>query len=177
MRERGREGIGAGERGWGRGRSRLPTEQGSQCGTWSQDPGITTWAEGRASPTEPPRHPYIMVLFVLLWYLWPFKKPELIKDTGWQSPSEMMHSRRLPHCHSIYSSLEEQEVGTALTVIGEGRFWPSEPSTCPWLGWELMFWLPPKSYGNSFFPNFLWHTAEPQAARTNIPVFTRCCGV
>ena len=30
----------------GRGRSRLPTEQGTQCRAQSQDPGIMTWAEG-----------------------------------------------------------------------------------------------------------------------------------
>ena len=30
-----------------RGRSRLPTEQGAQCGARSQDPGIMTWAKGR----------------------------------------------------------------------------------------------------------------------------------
>jgi len=29
-----------------RGRSRLPAEQGAQCGTRSQDPGIMTWAKG-----------------------------------------------------------------------------------------------------------------------------------
>ena len=40
----------------GRGRSRLPTE--AQCRTWSQDPGITPWAKGRCSTTEPPRHPH-----------------------------------------------------------------------------------------------------------------------
>ena len=34
-------------RGRGRRRSRLPTEQGSQCGVRSQDSGIITWAEGR----------------------------------------------------------------------------------------------------------------------------------
>ena len=34
-------------RGTGRGRSRLPTEQGVRYGAWSQDPGITTWAKGR----------------------------------------------------------------------------------------------------------------------------------
>ena len=39
----------------GKGRSRLPV--GTWCGTWSQDPGITTWAEGRYLTTEPPRCP------------------------------------------------------------------------------------------------------------------------
>ena len=34
-------------RGSGRERSILPTEQGSQCRTRSQDPGIMIWAEGR----------------------------------------------------------------------------------------------------------------------------------
>ena len=31
----------------GRGRSRLPTEQGTSCGAQSQDPRIMTWAKGR----------------------------------------------------------------------------------------------------------------------------------
>ena len=35
--------------GRGRGRSRLPAEQGAQCGAWSQDSGIMTWAESRGS--------------------------------------------------------------------------------------------------------------------------------
>ena len=34
------------EAGRGRGRSKLPAEQGARCGTRSQDPGIMTWAEG-----------------------------------------------------------------------------------------------------------------------------------
>ena len=29
--------------------------RGAQCGTWSQDPWIMTWAKGRWSTTEPPR--------------------------------------------------------------------------------------------------------------------------
>ena len=31
--------------------------QGDRCGTPSRDSGITPWAEGRYSTTEPPRHP------------------------------------------------------------------------------------------------------------------------
>ena len=31
--------------------------QGARCGTRSRDPGITPWAEGRHSTTEPPRRP------------------------------------------------------------------------------------------------------------------------
>jgi len=34
-------------RGGGRGRSRLPAEQGTRCGAQSQDPEIMTWVEGR----------------------------------------------------------------------------------------------------------------------------------
>ena len=36
--------------------------QGAQCWTWSWDCGITPWAEGRYSITEPPRHPCILQL-------------------------------------------------------------------------------------------------------------------
>ena len=39
----------------GRGRSRLPW--GAQCGTRSQDPGVTLWAKCRCSTAEPPRCP------------------------------------------------------------------------------------------------------------------------
>ena len=35
--------------------------RGARCGTWSQDPGVTTWAKGRCSTTEPPRCPYIWI--------------------------------------------------------------------------------------------------------------------
>ena len=31
--------------------------RGARCGTWSQDPGITPWAEGRCSTTESSRLP------------------------------------------------------------------------------------------------------------------------
>ena len=31
--------------------------QGPQCGTQSQNPGITPRSEGRCSTTKPPRHP------------------------------------------------------------------------------------------------------------------------
>ena len=37
----------------GRGRTRLPL--GAQCRTWSQDPRIMIWAEGKHSITQPPR--------------------------------------------------------------------------------------------------------------------------
>ena len=43
--------------------------QGARCGTWSQDPGITTWAKGRGSTTEPPRRPMIIKLIKEEFYL------------------------------------------------------------------------------------------------------------
>ena len=43
------------ERGRDSGRGRSLRE--AWCGTWSQDPGNTTWAEGRCSTTEPPSCP------------------------------------------------------------------------------------------------------------------------
>ncbi|XP_077911773.1 LYR motif-containing protein 4 isoform X1 [Halichoerus grypus] len=46
----------------GRGRSRLPSEQGARCGARSQDPGTMTRAEGRHLMTEPPRRPYNLFL-------------------------------------------------------------------------------------------------------------------
>ena len=36
--------------------------QGAPCGTRSWDSRITRWAEGGCSTTEPPRHPYILVI-------------------------------------------------------------------------------------------------------------------
>ena len=38
--------------------------QGARCGTRSQDPGVTPWAEGRHPTAEPPRHPLEPCLFV-----------------------------------------------------------------------------------------------------------------
>ena len=32
--------------------------QGARRGTRSRDPGVTPWAEGRRSTTEPPRRPW-----------------------------------------------------------------------------------------------------------------------
>ena len=40
-----------------RGCSRSYPLRGSRCGTRSQDPGVTPWAEGRCSTTEPPGDP------------------------------------------------------------------------------------------------------------------------
>lgn len=50
-------------RGSERGRSRLPTEQGAWCRARTQDPGITTGAEGRCLMTEPPRRPTLALLY------------------------------------------------------------------------------------------------------------------
>ena len=50
LRERESE-RGNTSRGSGRGRSRLPTEQGAWCRAQSQDPGIMTQAEGRGFNT------------------------------------------------------------------------------------------------------------------------------
>ena len=47
-RERGAETQAEGEAG---------STKGAQSGTRSQDPRITSWAEGRRSTAEPPRHP------------------------------------------------------------------------------------------------------------------------
>ena len=42
------------------------TMQWAQCGTRSRDPRIMTWAEGRRSAAEPPRHPSWPFLHLLL---------------------------------------------------------------------------------------------------------------
>ena len=45
--------------------------QGAWCGTRSRDSGITLWAEGRCSTTEPPRRPLWVFFYlrILLLYL------------------------------------------------------------------------------------------------------------
>ena len=53
----------------------------AQCGTWSQDPGITTWAKGRCSVTEPPRCPLFFSLNILFIYSWETQE-ERGRDTG-----------------------------------------------------------------------------------------------
>ena len=49
-------------------------ETGSLWGTWCrtrfQDPGITTWAEGRCSTTEPPRSPIFSSSSIILKVSW-----------------------------------------------------------------------------------------------------------
>ena len=55
-RERGRD--------TGRGWSRLHV--GARCGTWSRDSRITPWAKGRCTTSEPPRHPSLWWIFLLL---------------------------------------------------------------------------------------------------------------
>ena len=40
--------------------------QGAWWGTWSQDPGTTTWAKERCSTTEPPRCPSLVLYLLLL---------------------------------------------------------------------------------------------------------------
>ena len=54
----------AGE-GGGKGRSRLPTEQGAQCRAQYQDPEIMTWAEGRSLANWASEVPFSL-LFILL---------------------------------------------------------------------------------------------------------------
>ena len=51
MRERGREAETQAE-------GEAGSLQGAQCGTQSQDPGVTTWAKGRRQTAAPPRDPY-----------------------------------------------------------------------------------------------------------------------
>ena len=43
--------------------------QGAWCGTWSQDPRITTWAKGRLSTTEPPRYPWSQTSLILFEFI------------------------------------------------------------------------------------------------------------
>ena len=50
MRDTGREAEGEAGSLWG-----------ARCRTRSQDPGITTWAKGRCSTTEPPRCPSLFL--------------------------------------------------------------------------------------------------------------------
>ena len=52
----------------GRGRSRLPTEQGARCGAQSQDPGIKTWAEGSHLTNGATQAPHIFSFKKLFWY-------------------------------------------------------------------------------------------------------------
>ena len=42
--------------------------RGAWCETRSQDPGITIWAKGRCSTTEPPRCPQHMYFEFIKWY-------------------------------------------------------------------------------------------------------------
>ena len=58
MRER--EGMSRGRVG-GRGRSRLPAEQGAPRGAQSQDPGIMPWAKGSCLMDGAPRYPKIIL--------------------------------------------------------------------------------------------------------------------
>ena len=80
----------------GRKRSRLPAKQGAQCGAWSQDPGIMTWAKGRCFTdwaTQVPRCIYFRSVSNCLlgqwlmppssWYLRPPGK-DLGVLPGWQ---------------------------------------------------------------------------------------------
>ena len=59
-------------KGRGRGKSRLPFEQGARCGAWSQNPEMMTWAKGRhltAWNTQAPQN----VSFYLYKAEWHFK--------------------------------------------------------------------------------------------------------
>ena len=43
--------------------------QGASCRTLFQDPGITPWAEGRCSTTDPPRCPRMYKLNIKLFLI------------------------------------------------------------------------------------------------------------
>ena len=59
---RGRERAQAGWRGVRR-RNRLSTELGAQCGIQSQALGSQTESKADAQPTEPPRHPNVLLFY------------------------------------------------------------------------------------------------------------------
>ena len=52
----------------GRGRRRLPTEQGASFGAWSQDPGISTWAEGRRLTDWATQAPLLILFATKVFY-------------------------------------------------------------------------------------------------------------
>ena len=52
--------------------------QGALCGTWSQDPRITTWAKDSHSTTEPPRWPKVTNSKVLSYRMITLKMKILI---------------------------------------------------------------------------------------------------
>ena len=54
--------------------------EGARCGTRSQDPAVTPWAEGRCSTTEPPRGPSLYFYKANVSY----KYPELQGGRVWK---------------------------------------------------------------------------------------------
>ena len=64
-RERQKEQQAGGVAGIGRGRSRLPVEQGAWCGARSQDSEIMTWAEGRCLTHWATQMPLLCLIFFL----------------------------------------------------------------------------------------------------------------
>ena len=90
---------------------------GAQCGTQSQDPRITTWAEGRCSTTEPRRCP--------LWrkteHSFPDKDSQENED-GWILPTLQVRVRykvifkRQKYCIKTYSLIHQIFIITSICV-------------------------------------------------------------
>ena len=82
------------------------------CGTWFQDPGITTWAKSRCSTTEPPGVPH--------WSFLPIPKIHLDwEGRGCKCGASPCPLRKASFC------LCQVEVSVALFHL---LAWPSAPS-------------------------------------------------
>ena len=97
----------------GRGRSRLPTEQGARFGAQSQDPRITTWADGRRLTkwaTQATRLSWLKGLFLPFCpyplHLHPFSLPKnnLSQKIYWAYDATLLSSYSLIRIISIITN-------------------------------------------------------------------------
>ena len=102
--------------------------QGARCGTWSQDPRITPWAEGRCSTAEPPRRPCVYFILKDLDNKNEFNRPMV--NIYWVPPF-------FPKVfHSLVSHIYSKELMTEGSHYkGLDLFFPNlqEPIFCPLL--------------------------------------------
>ena len=165
--------------------------QGAQCGTRSQDPGITLWAKGRCSTTEPPRWPP----------LWTINRNHSKKERKRVARSKMFvffKACRLGFfCVLLYiMTLQEQDmVGTCPKLIipsddflffwnfsQDLNFWWDTPSTPQgpmclclwWVWWTVWISLTDLLYFLLLFCSwFLWWCLHSRGKST-FPFYLKC---
>ena len=112
--------------------------QGARRGTWSQDPGITTWTKDRCSTTETPGCPLSLFINVISTW-WIFQENSLIFRPGTieaegtlcrgessvhvRNRGRALSKMSLVPAMSLMDREHREEVGTHSELVSTGHSW------------------------------------------------------